>query len=78
MLFVILLGNGGVGKDCTIYCNRNQRLWLAWFRLGIWKLRGLSGGLKGGVSIMLRTGECHSHFIKVFRDAEMVTVVIKE
>jgi hypothetical protein len=27
---------------------------------------------------MLKAGECHSRFIKVFRDAEMVTTVITE
>ena len=34
--------------------------------------------VEGGMSFMLRTGECHLRFIKVFRDAVMVTTVIKE
>jgi hypothetical protein len=34
--------------------------------------------VEGRMSIMLRTAECHSHFITMFRDAEMVTVGIKE
>jgi hypothetical protein len=34
--------------------------------------------VEGRMSVMLRTGECHSRFIKVFRDAALVTAVIKE
>lgn len=34
--------------------------------------------VEGGMSVMLRTGECHSCFIKVFKDAVMVTTVVKE
>jgi hypothetical protein len=34
--------------------------------------------VEGGMSFMLRTGECHLHFIKVSGDAVMVTIVIKE
>jgi hypothetical protein len=46
--FGFVLGmKDGWGKECTSCCCMRERRGVAWFRLGIWKLRGLRSGWKG-------------------------------
>jgi hypothetical protein len=33
-------------KDYVMYGSRNDRMGIAWFRAGIWKLRGMRKGLE--------------------------------
>jgi hypothetical protein len=35
-------------EDYVMCCSRNDRMWIAWFRAGIWKLRGIRKGLEIG------------------------------
>jgi hypothetical protein len=33
-------------EDCVMCGSRNDRMGIAWFRAGIWKLRGIMKGLE--------------------------------
>jgi hypothetical protein len=37
-----------VGEACTVCCTRNERIGLAWFKAGTWKIRGMRKGLIKG------------------------------
>jgi hypothetical protein len=37
-------------EECIVYCTRNERSGLAWFKSGIWKLRGMRKGFEKGSS----------------------------
>jgi hypothetical protein len=48
------------------FCNRNERRGMAWWRLGIWKLRGSRKGVeKRNMSSMFREGRYQTHFTRV-------------
>ena len=40
----------------VVHCKRNERSALAWFRKGIWKLRGMRDGVQGGTRLLGRGG----------------------
>jgi hypothetical protein len=44
---------GGCREDYLVQCNRNERRGLAWFQVGIWKLRVLRGGVEGEPVVLL-------------------------
>jgi hypothetical protein len=49
--------------DC---CNRNERRGMAWWRLGIWKLRGSRKSVeKGTCSLCFGEGRFQTHFTGV-------------
>jgi hypothetical protein len=35
-------------REYIVCCTRNERYWLAWFKTGIWKLRGVRKGFEKG------------------------------
>jgi hypothetical protein len=51
--------------DC---CNRNDRRGMAWWRLGIWKLRGSRKGVEKGTCPLCLGKEDTKHFTGVSRN----------
>jgi hypothetical protein len=48
--------------DC---CNRNERRGMAWWRLGIWKLRGSTKGVEKGTCLLCLGKEHTKHILLV-------------
>jgi hypothetical protein len=52
---------GGCKEDYIVQCNRKKRSGLVWFQMGIWKLKGLRGGVERGTCSLSQCGENAIH-----------------
>jgi hypothetical protein len=50
-------------EEFIVYCNRNERRGMAWWRLGIWKLRGSRKGVEKGTCPLCLGEEDTKHIL---------------
>jgi hypothetical protein len=65
-------------EQYIVFCTRNERSGLAWFKTGIWKLRGMRKAFeKGRCPLCSKEEEAIYIIIKLFGNKEVERIILK-